>query len=101
MMDYNTAIEYTHSLLRFGSRPGLERIKALLCALGNPQKKLSAVHIAGTNGKGSVCACLSKIFERKGLKTGLFISPYIVDFRERMQINSKYISKVDYAEAGA
>ena len=101
MMDYNTAIEYTHSLLRFGSRPGLERIKALLCALKDPQKKLSAVHIAGTNGKGSVCACLSKIFERKGLKTGLFISPYIVDFRERMQINSKFISKVDYAEAAS
>ena len=100
-MDYNTTIEYTHSLLRFGSRPGLERIKALLCALKDPQKKLSAVHVAGTNGKGSVCACLSKIFEEQGLKTGLFISPYIVDFRERMQISSKFISKVDYAEVAS
>lgn len=97
-MDYGTALEYTHSLLRFGSRPGLERIEALLGALGNPQRKLSAVHIAGTNGKGSVCACLSSIFQSKGLKTGLFISPYIIDFRERMQINSEYISKTDYAK---
>ncbi len=100
-MDYNTAIEYTHSLLRFGSRPGLERINALLCALGSPQKKLAAVHVAGTNGKGSVCVCLAKLFEQKGLKTGLFISPYIVNFRERMQINSKFISKVDYAEVAS
>ena len=100
-MDYNTAVEYTHSLLRFGSRPGLSRITALLEALSNPQKKLSAVHVAGTNGKGSVCACLSAIFEKKGLKTGLFISPFITDFRERMQINSKFISKVDYAAAAS
>ena len=57
-MDYNTAVEYTHSLLRFGSRPGLSRITALLEALSNPQKKLSAVHVAGTNGKGSVCVSL-------------------------------------------
>ena len=57
--------------------------------------------MAGTNGKGSVCACLSAIFEKKGLKTGLFISPFITDFRERMQINSKFISKVDYAAAAS
>lgn len=98
-MDYNTALEYTHSLLRFGSRPGLLTITALLERLGNPQKKLPAVHVAGTNGKGSVCACLSSIFEQSKKKTGLFISPYILDFRERMQINSKFISKSDYARA--
>lgn len=97
-MDYAKAIEYTHSLLRFGSRPGLDRIRALLCAIGNPEKKLRAVHVAGTNGKGSVCAMLSSICKEAGLKTGLFISPYILDFRERIQIDGAFIPKQAYAE---
>lgn len=74
-MDYNTAIEYTHSLLRFGSRPGLERIKALLCALKDPQKKLSAVHIAGTNGKGSSAPVFQKFSRGKDLKPGFLFLP--------------------------
>jgi dihydrofolate synthase/folylpolyglutamate synthase len=79
----------------------LERIKAVLSKLGNPERDLKAIHIAGTNGKGSVSAMLSCIFKNAGYKTGLFISPFIIDFRERIQINSEYISEnnlVCYAE---
>ncbi len=90
-MNYNNALEYIHSFLKFGSKPGLERIEALLKKLGNPQKNLRIVHVAGTNGKGSVSTMLSQIFRADGMKTGLFTSPYIVDFCERIQINNEMI----------
>ena len=77
---------------------GLDRIKTVLDLLGNPQKQLKAIHIAGTNGKGSVSAMLANIFKTAGYKTGLFISPYIIDFRERIQINGEYISESDLIE---
>ena len=96
-MNYNEALEYIHSLLRFGSRPGLERIRELLSALGNPQDQLKFLHIAGTNGKGSVCTMLSRCLIEAGYKTGLYISPYITCFRERIQINGEYISESDLA----
>lgn len=88
-----TAIEKIHSLDMFGSRPGLDRVKRLLDLMGNPQDDLEFVHVAGTNGKGSVCALLSSTLTEAGLKTGLFISPYIVDFRERIQINGEMVSE--------
>jgi dihydrofolate synthase/folylpolyglutamate synthase len=96
-MNYNQALEYIHSLLIFGSQPGLERITRLLNKLGNPQNDLKFIHVAGTNGKGSVCTMLAEIYKDEGLKTGLYTSPYIVDFRERMQINGDYIPKEDLA----
>lgn len=92
-MTYEQAIEKIHSLLTFGSRPGLERMRELLNRLGNPQDKLKFIHVAGTNGKGSTCAVLSAVLTAAGYKTGLFISPYITDFRERIQINQQMISK--------
>ena len=88
-----TAIEKIHSLDKFGSRPGLDRIRKFLDILGNPQDKLRFIHVAGTNGKGSVCRLLSSVLTDAGYKTGLFISPYIVDFRERIQINNELISE--------
>lgn len=91
-MNYEEALNKIHSLLTFGSRPGLDRIKQLLKAMGNPQDKLKFIHIAGTNGKGSVCELLSAVLTDAGYKTGLFISPYITDFRERIQINNHMIS---------
>ncbi len=91
-MTYDNALEYIHSFLKFGSKPGLERIEALLEKLGNPQKNLRIVHVAGTNGKGSVSTMLSNIFRAEGKKTGLFTSPYIVDFCERIQVNGEMIS---------
>ncbi len=90
-MTYDNALEYIHSFLKFGSKPGLERIEALLSKLGNPQKNLRIVHVAGTNGKGSVSTMLSDIFREEGMKTGLFTSPYIVDFCERIQIDGEMI----------
>ena len=98
-MTYEQAIEKIHSLLTFGSRPGLDRMRIFLEKLGNPQDKLKYIHIAGTNGKGSVCAMLSAVLVEAGYKTGLFISPYITDFRERIQINNRMISKEMLTEA--
>lgn len=74
-------------------KPGFERINALLDVLGNPQRRLKTIHVAGTNGKGSVCHIFSAIFQNNGYKTGLFTSPHITDFRERIKINGKLISK--------
>ncbi|MBR4282261.1 MAG: bifunctional folylpolyglutamate synthase/dihydrofolate synthase [Clostridia bacterium] len=96
-MNYSEALDYTHSLLKFGIKPGLERVSRLLSRLGNPQKECKFVHVAGTNGKGSTCAMISSILRESGKKTGLFISPYIVDFRERIQIDGEYISEEDFA----
>lgn len=92
-MTYENALEKIHSLLILGSRPGLDRIKRLLAMMGNPQDNLKFFHVAGTNGKGSVCQMLSAALICQGYKTGLFISPYITDFRERIQINGEMISK--------
>ena len=98
-MTYETALEKIHSLLTFGSRPGLDRMRELMRRLGDPQDKLRYIHVAGTNGKGSVCAVLSSVLVAAGYKTGLFISPYITDFRERIQINNQPISKETLTKA--
>ena len=92
-MTYSEALKNIHSLLSFGSRPGLDRVSELLRRMGNPQDKLRYIHVAGTNGKGSTCAMLSAILKAEGYKTGLFISPYITDFRERIQINNEPVSE--------
>ena len=91
MMTYDDALEYIHSISWSFCKPGLERIGALCEALGNPQDRLKFVHVAGTNGKGSFCSMLSSILTAAGYKTGLYTSPYIKVFNERMQINGKNI----------
>lgn len=93
MMNYNEAIEYIHSLLQFGIKPGLERISLLLEALGNPQDKIKTIHIAGTNGKGSTSTHLANILTSAGYKTGLYTSPYVIDFCERIQLDGENIPK--------
>lgn len=98
-MTYENAVSKIHSLLPLGARPGLERMLVLLERMGNPQDKLKYIHVAGTNGKGSVCAMLSSALAAAGYKTGLFISPYITDFRERIQINNVMISRETLASA--
>ncbi len=97
-MTYEEAQTKITSLLRFGSKPGLERIEKLLGLLGNPQDKLKFIHVAGTNGKGSTCALISSVLRKSGYRTGLFISPYVTDFCERMQINGEMISQDEVAE---
>lgn len=97
-MIYKEAVEYIHSLNKFGSRPGLDNIGRLLKALGEPQKKLKIIHVAGTNGKGSTCSFISSVLREHNLKVGLYISPFVVCFNERIQINGEYIPNDKLAE---
>ncbi len=97
-MNYNEALEYIHSLNVFGSRPGLERIAELLEVLGNPQDTLEFIHVAGTNGKGSTSTMISHILKVSGKKTGLYISPFVTEFNERIQIDGKPISNDSLSE---
>lgn len=97
-MNYTKALEYIHSIDWRGSRPGLSRVTELLEKLGNPQDSLKFIHVGGTNGKGSFCAMLSSILAESGLKTGLFTSPYIENFNERIMINGDEISNDSLAE---
>lgn len=97
-MNYNEALNFIHSRDRFGSRPGMERIEALCNAFDNPQDKLKFVHVAGTNGKGSTCHMIASVLKESGYKVGMFTSPFVVDFRERIQINGEMIPENDLAE---
>ena len=94
-MNYEETLNYIHSLGNFSKPATLERIKSVLQKLGNPQNNFKAIHIAGTNGKGSEAAMLTKTFSLAGYKTGLYISPFIIDFRERIQLNGEFISHND------
>ncbi len=96
-MTANEAIEYIHSVCWKGSVPGLGRTQTLLEKMGNPEKKLKFVHIAGTNGKGSTAAMTASILQKAGYHTGLFTSPYIYRFHERMQVDGAEISDEDLA----
>lgn len=91
-MAYAETLQRIHALNKFGSRPGLDRVKMLLDTMGNPERDLEFVHIAGTNGKGSVSAVVSSSLVSSGYRTGLFISPYITDFCERIQIDGVPVS---------
>ncbi|MEE0205162.1 MAG: folylpolyglutamate synthase/dihydrofolate synthase family protein [Oscillospiraceae bacterium] len=97
-MTYQEALTYIHSISWRGSKPGLERISEMMEQLGNVQEDLKFIHIAGTNGKGSVSAMLSSVLTAAGYRTGLFISPYIMRFNERMQVNGMPISDEELAE---
>ena len=96
-MDYEEALDYIAQTNWRGSKPGLERITQLCGLLGNPHKGMKFIHVAGTNGKGSVCAFLSSILYKAGYKVGLFTSPYIEVFNERMQINGRNIPDEELA----
>ena len=91
-MSYNDALDYIHKINWTFCNPGLERIRELCEALGNPQKSLKFIHVAGTNGKGSFCAMLSEVLKKSGYKVGTFTSPYVKEFNERMAINGEMIS---------
>ena len=97
-MTYEEALSYIHSVVWKGSRPGLTRITELLNLLGNPQKKLRFIHIAGTNGKGSTSAMTEAILRAAGYRTGLFVSPYIKSFNERIALCGGPISNEALAE---
>ena len=90
-MTYPEAINWLYELRLFGSKLGLENPRKLAAHAGNPHDQLNVIHVAGTNGKGSVCAMLESIYRRAGYKTGLFTSPHLVSFRERIQVNRKLV----------
>lgn len=97
-MDYRRSIAYLFGLQRFGIKLGLAHIEKLLSLLGNPHRKLRCVHIAGTNGKGSTAAFLHSILTRSGYRAGLFISPHLINFTERIRINNTEIARKRVAQ---
>ena len=92
-MQYRQAIDYLFSLQKFGIKLGLTNITKLLSLLGNPHTSLNCIHVAGTNGKGSTCAFLQSIFKHAGYQAGLYTSPHLIDFTERIRINDACIPR--------
>lgn len=92
-MDYKQAMDYIENTAKFGTNKGLERTKKILELLENPHKDLKCIHIAGTNGKGSTTAMLTEILMESGYKVGMYTSPFIEEFEERIQINNVNIPK--------
>lgn len=92
-MNYEQAIEFIHSTYKFGSKLGLQNITKLTELLGNPQNSYKIIHIAGTNGKGSTSNMIHDVLMASGYKAGLFISPYLEEFTERIQVNKQHIDK--------
>ena len=97
-MTYKEALEYIHSVTWMGSRPGLSRIAELCEKMNNPQNSLRFVHVAGTNGKGSFSCMLSEVLREAGYRVGLFTSPFIKEFNERIRINGENIADEDLAD---
>lgn len=96
-MNYEEALKILTDKQSLGIKPGLSRVYKLLKVMGNPQNKLKIIHIAGTNGKGTVAYTVANSLIDSGFKVGLFTSPWIDDYREQIQINNEYISKNDFA----
>ena len=97
-MTYEEALNYIHSVSWKGSVPGLSRISALLDLMGHPERRCRFIHVAGTNGKGSTCAMLASIFRKAGYRTGLYTSPYLIDFNERIEVDGTMISNDELCE---
>ncbi|MBQ3256999.1 MAG: bifunctional folylpolyglutamate synthase/dihydrofolate synthase [Oscillospiraceae bacterium] len=97
-MTYQQALDYISAIGSRAGKPGLGRIETLMAGLGNVQDGLKFVHLAGTNGKGSTSCMLASVLQKAGYKTGLFVSPYIIRFNERMQINGRHIPDEKLAE---
>ena len=97
-MIYSQAIKLLTSQGKFRIELGLGRISKILELLGNPQDDLKCIHIAGTNGKGSVCSIIAGILTNAGIKTGLYTSPHIFEYTERIKIDGVDISKEDFAD---
>ena len=92
-MTYEEAVSYLENASSFGIKPGLERITALLVALGNPEKSYKTIHVTGTNGKGSVTTYIAYALFNSGLRVGRFTSPHLESYTERMEINESPISE--------
>lgn len=99
-MDYQEFADWMFGLERFGIKLGLENITEFLARIGNPHHDLKSIHVTGTNGKGSVCVFISEILRKSGLNVGLYTSPHLIDFTERIKINGRAISKRDVVRLG-
>ena len=97
-MQYEEALAWVHSLPRLCSAPGPQNERALLQALGRPQDALKFVHVAGTNGKGTCATLVASALGACGLRVGLYTSPYVLEFRERFQINGEMIPPEELAQ---
>lgn len=97
-MTWEEAVEHINSVSRYGNRPGAECTKALLAKLGNPERELKIIHIAGTNGKGSVCMYIAGMLRSLGLNTGVFTSPHLIRENERIRFNDELISDEDFTD---
>lgn len=97
-MNFNEALNFILSKQSLGIMPGLNRILKLLESMGNPQNDLKIIHIAGTNGKGTVAATIANTLIQNGYKIGLFSSPWVVDYREQIQIDNAFIGENEFAE---
>ena len=93
--NYRASLEYLYSLQLFGIKLGLENIRRLLERLDNPQRKLRIIHIAGTNGKGSTAAALANIFKQAGIRAGLYTSPHLHSFTERVRVDTEQIAEAE------
>lgn len=100
-MNYEEALDYIHGIYKFGSKLGLENILYLLNLMGNPHQGLKVIHVAGTNGKGSTCSYISSVLAAQGYKVGLYTSPYLEEFTERIRVNGVNIPKEELAEITA
>jgi len=96
LKDYKECLEYLKRIQAFGVKLGLNNVQTLLAALDDPQKKYPSVVVAGSNGKGSVCAMLAGIFSLHDYKTGLYTSPHLVRYEERIRIGENLISRFDF-----
>lgn len=94
-MDYTEAIEYLFPQVRYGTKLGLDNMEEMLSKIGNPHRSLKVIHVAGSKGKGSVCAFISSILREAGYKVGMFTSPHLVDFTERIRVNWEPIPQND------
>ncbi|MCI5572407.1 MAG: bifunctional folylpolyglutamate synthase/dihydrofolate synthase [Faecalibacterium prausnitzii] len=97
-MNYEQALEYIHAVQWAGHKPGLSRTRTLLAALGDPQRQLRFVHIAGTNGKGSTAAMMASCLRKAGYRVGLYTSPFINRFNERIQVDGQQIGDQELVE---
>lgn len=95
-MNYEEIKIYLYDLIHYGNTYGIDRMRLLSQLLGNPENDFPIIHVAGTNGKGSVCAMLEAIFRENGYKTGLFTSPHLIQLEERIQVNREIIAKEEF-----
>ena len=100
MRNYQEVLNIIENSRRFENRPGVEIAGIMLEKLGNPQQGMRFIHVAGTNGKGSTCAFLNSILTQAGMKVGVFTSPHLIDFEERIAIGSRRISREDVVRLG-